>query len=216
MLSLGNHTISYTVHDAAGNTATQQRTITIVDRTPPVLTLRDGLARIFVEVWERGRHGVLHHVQRSHTAPFCLCFSLRSVSLDRRCLCASVCLSAMNVFICRLSLAVCRILRLGHVRLVASLVFLPSCPLSLIIVIFILALCQSARISQAGSTYTDSGASAKDNVDATVDQRVITTGLPIHGTRVGEVVVTFAVMDSSGNKAAPLTRIVVVQVCSEM
>ncbi len=65
---------------------------------------------------------------------------------------------------------------------------------------------------QAGTTYADMGATATDAVDKTVDAKVRVTGLPVNTSVVGEVRLRYDVTDASGNAAATITRVVVVQV----
>ena len=58
---------------------------------------------------------------------------------------------------------------------------------------------------QVGSVYTDAGASATDNYDASVT--VTVTG-SVNTAVVGDYTLTYDAVDSNGNHAAPVTRIV--------
>ena len=57
------------------------------------------------------------------------------------------------------------------------------------------------------TTYTDAGATASDNYDSSV---VVTTKGQIDTAQAGIQVLTYTASDSSGNKAKPVTRVVVV------
>ncbi len=59
---------------------------------------------------------------------------------------------------------------------------------------------------EAGSTYTDAGATAIDTIDGTLTNSMVTTGLPITTTIVGSYTVTYNVSDAAGNAAVPVTR----------
>lgn len=64
-----------------------------------------------------------------------------------------------------------------------------------------------------GGVYNDAGASATDSCDddATLSAQIQATGLPINTGNPGSYTVTYRVVDSSGNQAAPITRTVNVQ-----
>ena len=61
-----------------------------------------------------------------------------------------------------------------------------------------------------GSTYTDRGATATDNVDGNISDLVVTVGLPISTATAGKFTVTYDVMDAAGNPADQQTRTVYV------
>ncbi len=52
---------------------------------------------------------------------------------------------------------------------------------------------------EKGSTYTDSGATATDNLDGNITTNIITTGLPINSSSTGSHLVVYRVSDSAGN-----------------
>ena len=60
---------------------------------------------------------------------------------------------------------------------------------------------------QKGSTYTDAGATATDNVDGNITSKIVTVN-PVNTTAAGNYTVTYDVSDSSGNAAAQVTRTV--------
>ena len=61
-----------------------------------------------------------------------------------------------------------------------------------------------------GSTYTDRGATATDDVDGNISDLIVTVGLPISTATAGKYTVTYDVMDFSRNPADQQTRTVYV------
>ena len=68
----------------------------------------------------------------------------------------------------------------------------------------------SASVSlEAGSPYTDAGATATDNVDGSITSSIVTVN-PVDINTVGTYTVTYNVSDTAGNAATPVTRTVVI------
>lgn len=61
-----------------------------------------------------------------------------------------------------------------------------------------------------GTTYTDLGASALDNIDDNITANIIATGLPIDTTTPGAYAIAYNVSDAAGNPAVQITRTVTV------
>ncbi len=61
---------------------------------------------------------------------------------------------------------------------------------------------------EAGSVYTDAGATAQDNIDGDLTSSIVTGGLPINTSELGAHTVTYDVTDSNGNAAIQATRTV--------
>ncbi|MGB8815951.1 MAG: immunoglobulin-like domain-containing protein, partial [Minisyncoccia bacterium] len=61
-----------------------------------------------------------------------------------------------------------------------------------------------------GSSYSDSGATAIDNVDGNLTSQIITTGLPINTSATGTYSINYNVSDRAGNAAITRTRTVTV------
>ncbi len=61
-----------------------------------------------------------------------------------------------------------------------------------------------------GATYTDTGATASDNVDGDITVNIIPTGLPIDTNTPGAKTITYNVSDAAGNAAIQVTRTVTV------
>jgi len=57
------------------------------------------------------------------------------------------------------------------------------------------------------STYTDSGATAQDNIDGDISGSVVVTNT-VNTAIVGDYIVTYNVVDFAGNSATPITRTV--------
>ena len=62
---------------------------------------------------------------------------------------------------------------------------------------------------EAGSTYTDAGATAMDNFDGDITANIVTVN-PVDTSILGMYTITYNVSDSSGNKAVEVTREVTV------
>jgi len=60
------------------------------------------------------------------------------------------------------------------------------------------------------TTYTDAGATATDNVDGNISNKITVSGT-VNTNVVGTYTLTYNVTDAAGNAAAPLTRTVIVQ-----
>lgn len=60
---------------------------------------------------------------------------------------------------------------------------------------------------EAGTTYTDSGATASDNVDGTITSQIVTVN-PVDTDTVGTFQITYNVSDAAGNAATTVTRTV--------
>lgn len=74
----------------------------------------------------------------------------------------------------------------------------------------VLSLVGNATIElEAGTSYTDSGANATDNVDGDISARVSSSG-SVDANATGTYSITYTVTDSSGNNATPVIRTVTV------
>ncbi|MBP7831564.1 MAG: DUF5011 domain-containing protein [Candidatus Pacebacteria bacterium] len=62
----------------------------------------------------------------------------------------------------------------------------------------------------AGTSYTDAGATATDNVDGNLTSSIVATGAVINTTVAGTYVVSYNVADAAGNNAPTVTRTVTV------
>jgi len=61
---------------------------------------------------------------------------------------------------------------------------------------------------EAGSVYTDTGATALDNYDGVLTSSIVTAGLPVNTNVLGAHIVTYDVTDAHGNAATQVTRTV--------
>ena len=68
----------------------------------------------------------------------------------------------------------------------------------------------SASVSlEAGTAYTDAGATATDNIDGAITSGIVTVN-PVDINTVGTYTVTYNVSDAAGNAATAVTRTVIV------
>jgi len=59
-----------------------------------------------------------------------------------------------------------------------------------------------------GTVYADAGATAQDDRDGNITNKIIVTGLPINTNLLGSYPVTYTVSDAAGNQAEPVARTV--------
>ena len=57
-----------------------------------------------------------------------------------------------------------------------------------------------------GAVYVDAGATALDDKDGNITNRIATSGLPINTNAVGSYLVTYTVSDQAGNQAVPVSQ----------
>ena len=70
----------------------------------------------------------------------------------------------------------------------------------------VITLIGSAKVSViVGSTYTDAGATASDNIDGNITSKIVTVN-PVDTSKVGTYIITYNVSDTAGNKATQVTR----------
>ena len=63
--------------------------------------------------------------------------------------------------------------------------------------------------------YTDPGATAFDNIDGDITDKIVTSGGVVDTSKFGTYTITYNVSDSSGNMASPVTRTVEVTLGDE-
>lgn len=61
-----------------------------------------------------------------------------------------------------------------------------------------------------GQPYTDAGATAEDNVDGNITNKIVTSN-PVNTAIIGNYTVTYNVIDNAGNAADEVTRLVTVE-----
>jgi len=61
---------------------------------------------------------------------------------------------------------------------------------------------------EEGGIYVDAGATAEDNIDKHITERIVVTGLPVDTTVIGPHTIAYNVSDAAGNAADEVTRIV--------
>ena len=180
------HTITYKATDSAGNTATKIRTVNVLseDTLPPVITL-NGDATITI----------------SQNTPY---EELGATAADERD-------GDLDVVI----LSDVDITTVGNYNVRYTATDAAGNKVSVVRIVHVvdstkpvITLNGNAAISIAqGETYTDKGATASDNVD---EELTVTMTGSVDTQVVAEYTLTYNVMDSAGNSALPVTRVVTV------
>ncbi len=181
---VGSYTVTYNVHDSNGNAAVQvTRTVNVVDTTAPVITL-SGSTPLTIEVGSVYVDAGASAIDNYDSAV--------SVTVS-----GSVNTAVVGQYVIKYdavdahgnhALQVTRIVNVVDTT-VPVITLSGSTPVTI----------------QVGSVYTDAGASATDNYDLSV--AVTVTG-SVNTAVVGDYTLTYDAVDSNGNHAAPVTRIV--------
>lgn len=186
--ALGAVTLTYNVSDLAGNAADAvTRTVTVVDTTPPTISL---VGPASLEVAFQGTftdQGVTVTDNYDSSITPVTTGSVNVNELGTYQLTYTATDSSGN------SAVVARVVTVGDTQ--APVITLNGEP--------------SVTI-EAGSDYTDAGATASDNVDGDISANVATNSTVVTGTP-GTYQVNYTVVDSSSNSAAVVTRTVIVQ-----
>jgi hypothetical protein len=181
---LGNYTLTYTAKDSSNNAAVQvTRTVHVVDTTKPVITL-NGLASVSIDVKTTYTDaGAAAKDNYDASVAVTASGSVNTNVLGNYTLTYSAKDSSNN--------AAVQVTRTVHVVDTTKPV---------------ITLNGNASVSvEMNTPYTDAGATAKDNFDATV--AVTTTG-SVNTTVPGDYTLTYTAKDSSNNAAVPVTRTV--------
>jgi hypothetical protein len=187
----GVYTVLYDATDASGNEAAQAfRTITVVDTTPPVITLL-GSADLTVEC------GVPYNEPGADVTDTCennleflVTGTVNTSAPGNYTLVYSASDSAGNV-----ADTVTRTVRVADNA------------------IPVIALTGPSTVNvECGGTYTELGATASDNCEGNLNDAVVISGT-VNTTVAGSYTVNYDAADSVGNRAVRVTRTVVVAVC---
>ncbi len=188
---LGVYTVTYNVSDAAGNPATQvTRTVNVVDTTLPVIT-RLGLATtslVVGTVYTDAGATALDNVDGNITASIIAVNPVNKDVVGTYTVTYNVTDSSGNVAVQK-TRTVNVIAAVDNVSPVITVV--GSSTVSLTV----------------GTTYTDAGATALDDIDGDITDNIVTVN-PVNKDVVGTYTVTYNVSDSSGNPAVQKTRTV--------
>src|SRR2546427_38958 len=194
----GTYTVTYNVSDKAGNAATQvTRTVNVVnntplDTTPPVITLL-GSNPVTVQVgstYTDAGATATDNVDGILTPSITESNSVNTTVAGTYTVTYNVSDKAGN--------AATQVTRTVNVVNNTPLDTTPP----------VITLLGSNPVTvQVGSTYTDAGATATDNIDGTITSRIVTVN-PVNTGVVGTYTVTYNVKDASGNASTQVTRIV--------
>lgn len=185
----GTYTITYTVSDLAGNAAVAAvRTVRVVDQRKPVITLQ-GAPQVTVEVGttytDQGAKAV-DGAGNDITGAIELSGQVNSALLGNYSLTYNV--MASNGFEADPVLRAVRVV--DTTKPVVTLKGQPVVEVAM------------------GASYADAGATATDNYDGEISQRIQVAGLPVDTSKAGSFPVFFSVSDSSGNAATQVARTV--------
>ena len=191
---IGTYYIQYSVTDSDGNTTTVQRTVNVVDTTPPTITLDDE-SDVEIEVFSDAYVDdtvvtvsdnydstttltpsdvvVTDNIDEDVVGTYTISYNLQD--------------SSGNVALTKT--------RTVHVADTTA----PE--LSLV--------GESPIFISKGTSYTDQGATATDNYDGVISGDVITSG-SVNNNQIGSYTLTYNVEDVSGKAATPITRTVTV------
>ncbi len=185
---VGTYTLTYTAVDNSGNQATATRTVSVVDTTAPVITLL-GSSQVNVEVgsiYTDAGATATDNYDGDLTSQLVVVNNVDVNTLGSYTVTYGVSDSSSN--------AASVVTRTVNVidQTAPTITILGDNPVTI----------------EAGSTYTDAGATATDNYnnDVTAD---ITTASTVDSNTIGSYTVTYTVNDASGNQATAVRTVIV-------
>ena len=191
---VGSYTVQYSVTDSSGNTTIANRTVEIIDTTPPQLSL-NGNSIISIEVGttynELGASATDNYDDNNTiTSTISISGSVNTATLGSYTVSYDVTDSSGN--------SASTLIRTINVvdTTIPVLSLLGSSPVNI----------------ELNEAYTDDGATATDNYDdnATLTAQINLSGT-VDNTVVGSYTLTYNVSDSSNNQATPISRVVNVE-----
>ena len=191
---LGSYTVQYSVTDSSGNTTIVNRTVEVIDTTPPQLSL-NGNSIISIEVGttynELGASATDNYDDNNTiTSTISISGSVNTATLGSYTVSYNVSDSSGN--------SASTLIRTINVvdTTIPVLFLLGSSPVNI----------------ELNGAYTDDGATATDNYDdnATLTSQINLSG-SVDNTIVGSYTLTYNVSDSSNNQATPVSRVVNVE-----
>ena len=191
---IGTYYIQYSVTDSDGNTTTVQRTVNVVDTTPPSITLDDD-SDVEIEVFSDSyMDDTVVTVSDNYDTSTTLTPTDVVVTDD---IDENVVGTYTILYNLQDSSGNAAPTKTRTVRVVDT----TAPELSLV--------GDSSIFIAKGTTYTDQGATATDNYDGVINGDVITSG-SVNNNQIGSYTLTYNVEDAGGNAAAPITRTVTV------
>lgn len=184
----GSYTVRYNVADAAGNAAVEVvRTVQVVANSKPVITML-GQAAVIIEV-------KANYMDAGATATDAEDGTLTSQIVVVN----NVNTAAVGSYTVTYDVVDSKGLAADRVTRTVQVVDTTKPVLTLS--------GQATVTIEAGSTYTDAGATATDNYEGNITARIVVANT-VNAAKPGSYTVTYNVSDSSGNAAAPVTRTV--------
>ena len=191
---IGTYYIQYSVTDSDGNTTIVQRTVNVVDTTPPTITLGDD-SDIEIEVFSDPYvDNTIVTVSDNYDSATTLTPSDVVVTDNINENVVGTYTISFNLVDSSANAASTKI---RTVRVVDT-----NAPELILIG-------DSTIFISKGSVYTEQGATATDNYDGVITGDVITSG-NVNNNQIGTYTITYNVKDAAENPAAPITRTVTV------
>ncbi len=183
----GAYQVTYTVSDAAGNGATSTRTVNVVatpDTTAPVITiLGSNPATIIVGTTYTDAGATANdNVDGNITANIITTNNVNNNAVGTYTVDYSVTDGAGNT---ASSSRTVNVISAPIDNVPPVITIIGGTPITVTV----------------GSTYTDQGATANDNVDGNITANIVTTGLPVNTSATGTFSVVYTVSDNANNTA---------------
>ena len=191
---IGTYYIQYSVTDSDGNTTIVQRTVNVVDTTPPTITLGDD-SDIEIEVFSDPYvDNTIVTVSDNYDSATTLTPSDVVVTDNINENVVGTYTISFNLVDSSANAASTKIRTVRVVDTTAPELILIG---------------DSTIFISKGSVYTEQGATATDNYDGVISGNVITSG-SVNNNQIGSYTLTYNVNDAAGDPAAPITRTVTV------
>ncbi len=188
--TVGSYTVTYNVTDAAGNNATEvTRTVNVTaDATAPVITLigSDPISIELGSIYTDAGATASDNIDGDLTGSIVIVNPVDTNTAGSYTVTYNVTDAAGNN-----ATEVTRVVNVTADVTVPVITLIGSDPISI----------------ELGSTYTDAGASALDNIDGNISGNIVTVN-PVDTNTVGSYTVTYNVTDAAGNNATEVTRVV--------
>ena len=191
---IGTYYIQYSVTDSDGNTTIVQRTVNVVDTTPPTITLGDD-SDIVIEVFSDPYvDNTIVTVSDNYDSATTLTPSDVVVTDNINENVVGTYTISFNLVDSSANPASTKIRTVRVVDTTAPELILIG---------------DSTIFISKGSIYSEEGATATDNYDGVITGDVITSG-SVNNNQIGTYTITYNVKDAAENPAAPITRTVIV------
>ena len=192
---VGTYTITYTSTDATGNSASSTRTVNVnpvavPDTTAPVITVlgSNPVTVVAGTAYTDAGATALDNIDGNLTG---LIITINPINLS----------TPVGVYTVTYTVSDAALNNATATRTV-NVVAIPD-----VIAPVITILGSNPVNLTVGSTYTDAGATATDDVDGDITSHIVTTGLPINTSATGTQYVVYKVIDGAGNTASVMRTV---------